>query len=239
MNTPKYPDSFIRSALDFDPIAEAQKMTGDREMTDSDYLNALSFQEDKSNMIERLMSDTNDTSYGCTFGRFCSIAESLSFQQVYEEQFNSPSGAQETLRIYWNPRGILLKVESYNWSDGNIGVNSAEIYYNTFVHKSNSKQFWVKSASSGSVVSEEEIGYVWSGSHDVRNGLRFYLTQLLNNSNPMPVWFKSPHLWLIIYIESRDDNKSWIERRVYWDAQQDARINKFPAELRDMLIKAK
>lgn len=232
---------FIESALSFDPIAAAEEMVGGP-INHTNASLAVAFAQDRSAMVERLMRQTGDVHWNCTFDEYCAVVVGLGFEQVYEEHFLSipwnedDAPKQETFRVYWHQDGWLLSVESYAWTHEQK-VNSAKLYYNLLVEPHNKSNFWGYCTSSGSFVSYEEAGpCIWAGDHDVREALKHKMASILEYSTPLPTWHTAPHLWLLNYSETRDDKtKTWQERSKEWDASQASKITQFPSRLRDML----
>lgn len=227
----------IQSALNFDPIGEAEKMLGE-EMNQGNFGVGLSFIHDKRNMVERLMEQTGDVHWNCSYDKYCSIVKDMGFEQVYEEHFQG-SDKQETQRFYWHRDGFLLTVESFTWSDDQSTVNRANLYYNLRVEKIKRDDFWRNCVSSGSVVYEDANIYIWAGDHDVRDGLKHVMSMIREYSVPMSKWHKSPYVWLLNYTESRStENRSWEEKDAFYKETETKKIAQLPAELRDMLLAA-
>lgn len=229
---------FIQNTLNFDPIGEAEKMLGE-EMNQDNFGVGLSFIHDKRNMIERLMEQTGDVHWNCSYDKYCSIAEGAGFNKVYEEIFQGYDGKQELLRFYWHQDGFLLTLESFTWADDNRTVNRATLYYNLRVEKAGRDEFWRNCVSSGSVVYEDEQAYIWAGDHDVRDGLKHAMGMIREHSVPMPKWHKSPYVWLLNYTESKStEGKPWEEKTAFYKDTESKKIAQLPAELRDMLTAA-
>ena len=225
---------FIRSTMDFDPVAEAESMIGGP-VDQTNVGVAISFSQDKANLMERLMTQTGDVHSRMSFDAYCEVVVGLGFALIYEQDFQG-SSAPETFRVYWHSKGFLLKLESYNWGDQDRHVNSANIYYNVKIEHSKRSKFWSECTSSGGYVVHNETTqeYIWAGHNDAREALRFTM-EALSQHEVLPVWVKAPHLWLITYEESRTQEGKPYSHRDY-DSFNRQKIDKFPTELRDMLL---
>jgi hypothetical protein len=225
--TDEQTNRMIRSTLDFDPVAEAEDMGGEGNIGLS-----LAFVRDKVNMMRRLMEETGDVHNNLSYDEYCAVAEGAGFERVYTQQFKSDQGYPEQFRVYWNPLGFLLSVESYSWESGRSSVNSAKIYYNIRVERDSMSDFRSHTSSGGWEVWDDDTNeYIWGGSHDTRNALLYHVEQLSKAGGVMPQWHSLFHIWLLNYSETKVPG--WDS-----DAINRAKIEQFPQELRDMLLKA-
>lgn len=229
-------DRFIKSTMDFDPVAEAEKQLGVQELKGDEVLVAMSNHLDKSKMMERLMQQTNDVRWHMGFEPYCALVVEMGFTLVYEETFQGGT-VPELFRVYWNPQGFLLKVESYGYEGGDYSVNSANLYYNVKVAPGKTGDFWRDCVSSGGFVAHQDRGdefNIWAGYHDVREALRYTMRKLLAHE-VLPVWHEAPHLWLVTYQETKTPEAERYVRG-YFDSLNRNKIDRFPAELREMLL---
>ena len=103
----------ISAALRFDPLAEAERLTGKSHKDDAATSSlgfglALIHNQEK----EALLRSTADSHFNMAFAETVALYADLGFDQVYREQFTGSGGA-ETYLILWHPEGILATCESY------------------------------------------------------------------------------------------------------------------------------
>ena len=229
-------DRFIKSTMDFDPVGEAEKQLGVTQLDENNIALAMVNHLDKSNLMKRLMESTNDAHFNMGFDPYCALVETMGFTKVYEETFQG-SAVPELFRVYWNPVGFLLKVESYTWESGQRNTNSANLYYNIKVTTDKKDEFWRDCISSGGFVAHKDHGdehNIWAGYHDAREALR-YTMKKLSRHEVLPVWHEAPHLWLVTYQETHTP-EAQAHVRGYFDNLNRNKIDRFPAELREMLL---
>ncbi len=117
----------IAAALRFDPLGEAERLTGesykeDQFTSDLGLLLALEHNARKA----RLLTDTNDSYFSMDFIPTLDLYANLGFTEVYREEFAGNNENTETYVILWHPDGILATCESY----ASTSRNSTKVYYN-------------------------------------------------------------------------------------------------------------
>lgn len=237
-------DKLIKSALDFDPLAEAEKDVGP-DASFSALVLGIAYAQDKQKMINRLMDKTEDTHKDVSFDRYCEIATSYGFEQVYEEEFTvhpefaGDSPVDEIQRIFWHPKGFLLSVVSYSRWKGRK-VNTATVYYAFDVPRDFISDFSLVSSSGGySVWDEIEKRYVWSGDTDVREGLKYHLDSMCELAKPLAEWPSTLTVWLLHYGDERvPSDLPWSEKSKLYDAARDRKLDALDAKLAGMIRKA-
>lgn len=215
-----------------DPFVIAEKITGESykesELTSS--LGMLLHMQ-KGEQMDALMSLTDDTSNRSSFADYMRISKDIGFEVVYEEV--SPVnrfGYIDTFYVLWHPDGILMKCESYGFTNH---VNSASIYYNV---AGDVALLW-KAISSGHIASDGDTS-VLVGDHDVREGLRHKIGRLREAGTFRNQWFECPSLWLHPYWE-KDLIGKWEYKSPEWDAAQARRFSALPEHVQLAICGAK
>jgi hypothetical protein len=221
---------FIKKTLDFDPLGEAEKVAESSGATQEE-ITALgfTFMRQRSNMMERLMEQSGDVHWGLSFSDYCSIVQEQGFKLVHDHEFDPG----EHFRIYWQPLGFLLTVESYQ----GVRVNSAKLYYNLHVDTPEKRDELMEYTSSGSWIEwdDDNSSYTWAGDHDVREALCYHVEELAAHAQVLTKWRVAPYMWLINYQEGHSQSKDYrVDSRRYDDINT-MRIASLPNELRDML----
>lgn len=200
----------IAAALTFDPLAEAERKTGEsyKESPETMRLGmglAMMHNEHK----ESLLRQTADSYFNASFAEQMSAFTALGFTEVYRETFDGAS-ADETYVILWAPNGLLATCETY----GGDRRNTAKVYYN-YRHASGGYPHQI--ASSGHL-----NGEVWVGDHDAREGIRHNLDAMRAQGEFLARWVERPFLWLLNYAEKSGD----------YEAINAAKISRLPEAVR-------
>lgn len=198
----------LENALTFDPLAEAEKLTGGGRWDENPDALALGFAFVQMNgeHKEHLLRENNDVSAGTTWEEALAIYADLGFVEVFSEEFKKDKYEHsDTFKVFWREDGVLLQAESF-WSGKT--VNSAKLYYNWVPNTIEGSH---KFTSSGSFHKDENDAYVWVGDSDVREGLRHKLTNFKENGEFLPQWKFQPFMWLVNYSVS-DNYKEENER---------------------------
>lgn len=190
----------IGSLLRFDPLAEAEKITGHDYKTDEDsgllgFGIAIKHNERKA----KALAATDDSHYGITFAGMTELMGRLGFEVVLTRAFTGRDGVGEKHLVLWHPDGILGTVESYQ---GDM-LNIAEVYYNVRPHE----EYLPWSVTS----SGQYRDGVWIGDHDAREGIRFNLAALREHGDFVNPWVFRGWVWLLNYTDTNgeyDDYKA-------------------------------
>ena len=181
------------SALAYDPIAQAEKITGKRwsddPTGDTSHLGFVLAMAHSSHKNGPLASQ-DDTRLGITFADFKCIIADEGFIPSLEE----PTVNGDTLVIYWHPKySILIVSESYRAGDS---INAAKMYYNIKDRRDDGALY--KAMSSGRFMDGVLIG-----DHDIREGFRHKLSKLKLAGDFLPQWIERPFLWLLSYSDTK------------------------------------
>ena len=192
----------IRVALDFDPVTAAEDVMG------------MSYKDDPTGMVsglglmahmaisdtkQKLLFESDDSHFGISIRDFIGLVGRLGFREVFSE--NIPE-TEDRLYLYWRD-GLLLRFESY-WGDSpgiETSVNSASLYFNYAGPYQALHQ-----CSRGMAQGEEDPeNCVWVGNRDVREGLRWFLSQAEKHGQFLKKWKEAPFLWLLNYQEPKQE----------------------------------
>lgn len=184
--------------LDFDPLLEAEKITGKSYKEDED-TNSLGValhilhNQDK----QRRLSETLDTYYNQGETHFFSIVKELGFEKVYSEKFRGQYNEDE-ISAWVLKEGVLLIAETFGWNpDEERHINKASIYYN-IKPIDNDVSGLHRNLSSGGFYGKTEDLF-WSGNHDVREALRYKLGKLRKHGKFITPWKKQPFIGFVPY----------------------------------------
>lgn len=214
----------VLDALNYDPLYEAEKITG-KSYKEDDTTLAVGLFDHIGNVARKkaLLLSRGDTYYGMPYEDLLHIAEKLGFVPILTENFvgrsysNEPA-PNETFTILWNAElGILMTAESYMGKD----LNSGSIYYNLKRKNEDSTEIW-KYTSSGGMRNG-----IWVGHHDIREGLKAKIEGMKSVAEFLPVWTERPFLWLMNYMDEKvgDSYKEINEER----------ISRFPEEVQNAI----
>lgn len=192
----------LEKILKYDPLAEAEKDTGASYKESQFTMNIGLFNHlEHVQKKEEALFEADDTVLSNDLDRYLRIVQDIGFEKVLELPFAGHSSGgdriyDERIFIFWRD-GILLVFETYMED----GVNGGHFYYNWAPH--NFKEAF-HYTSSGSYVHDDP--WIWAGDHDCREALRFHIRRLEENGTILPVWKGRPFLWLLNYMDTKDDN---------------------------------
>lgn len=220
----------INDLLKFDPLGEAERMTGKDYKNDEDtsalgFLLAMDHNERKANALRA----SGDSSFRISFENFVLLAVNKGFVEIYRGHFYDvgeswSSGREETYLVMWRD-GVLLTLESYGES-----VNMAKMYYNLEVGQGTLDDNFYRPEGGGRWNREayDEGRFIYVGNIDVREGFVFHLNELEAHGNFVSPWVEAPFLWLLNYTDTRDKDYNYEELNR-------KRIAQFPAEIREAI----
>ncbi|QIG57951.1 hypothetical protein SEA_PAULODIABOLI_267 [Microbacterium phage PauloDiaboli] len=242
------PTEFDR-ILNFDPLLEAEKVTGKsyKEDPGTKGLGFVLLQESAQRKKDELML-REDTYSGMPFHDAVQLVLDLGFEPIYAQIKSDKSkygdGRPVHFYLYWR-KGVLLRLESYGSEDSTRGltVNSMHMYYNWMQADGSTPWCPVSGSSSWTRMAPgfdgelEDDPWVMNGDKDVREGLKHYL-EILHSSGIVPeTWLYVPStISLHSYAERVEDDlhkKDWFEK---YDARNVERIKLLRPDIRDMMI---
>ncbi len=222
-----YEKTAIDEGLEFDPIAEAERITGRSYKEDASVtaLGVLIGMQHREKVDAELFLNRDTNSYQQTCDEFCATVEDVGFQKVLEDPFTDPhSGRPELLRIYWMP-GFLAFFTSFHGR-----ANDAKIYFDfvpnedgEFNHRA------LNQCSHGGTKSFRDGGAPrFECSYDFRQGLRNKIEQLRKCGTIPEKWEDVPFLWLCDYAQTEEEGYDY-------KAIANERISRLPEHVREMI----
>jgi hypothetical protein len=183
----------IGELLRFDPLAQAERITGNEYKTDDETAHlgmgiALLHNQRKN----AALAASDDSHYGITFDGMVALMGRLGFDVVLTRTFAGRDAAETSL-VLWHPDGILGTLESYHGDH----LNTAKVYYNVRPHD----EFLPWSVTSSG---QHRLG-VWAGDHDAREGIRYNLDALREHGDFLSPWVARPWLWFLNYTDTDGD----------------------------------
>lgn len=191
---------FLDRLLRFDPLAEAETITGSSYKGDPD-TRALGFMLLQQNgaIKQQLLEVRGDTTFNNQLDRYLEIVAKEGFREILRVPFTSRWNEQECLYVmYHDGDGILLTFDTYCGEK----VNGGKFYYNIKM-KPDEPNWHVISSGHYCQVGDD---YVWVGDHDCREALRHHIAQLRAHGEFIKEWIEQPFLWLLHHGDTKDDN---------------------------------
>lgn len=213
--------TIIRGLLKYDFLSEAEIITGqsykeDENTTAVGWL-LMSENRDTKNKLLDLNDDTKLTN---NLDNYLRITKDEGFDVVLKEDFYG-NGCPESLFVLWNDENaILLVFDTYE----GCYVNGGGFSYNWKPKSILSEE--CQNVMTGGCLNSDGI---WIGKKDCREALRLHLSDLRENGIFVKPWVKSPFLWLLHYMDTK--NKDYNYKEI--TAQ---RIAKFPEYVRKSIV---
>lgn len=226
----------LEKILSTDPISEFEQISGKEYKQNSAFENLamMGFHLRHNQEKERLLFQSNDTTFSMSMDDYEQNIEDYGFVQIYGEQFTwnkYGETASDWLKVFWYSEfGLLLHFDTYRGDR-----NGGKVHYNWMPNEN----FDYGVTSSGSYGSGEKP-YVWVGDHDCREVLRFYMNQLKDNGTLLPQWkFRPSSLWITHHGETDEiygnDGHDWSKPHLS-DIRTAERIRKFPVEVQKAIL---
>lgn len=251
-------DKILDAMLQTDALGVAERITGKDYKTSTLTSGlGLAIQMELSGAKKAYLESIGDTTYSSSYAYYTEILTKFGFERVYREGFvgNGYSDREPPLELHevWARRdGLLLDFDTYNTNS----INSAKIWYNWKPNDPSAPRFDV--TSSGGFydpkyphVSDEPKGLfrkdnhkrtwkgrrfrdaqykrmVWCGDHDAREALVHKITKLEERGSFVPVWSKRPFLWLLHYMDTKEEGYDY-------NALNAARIAAMPEWVQEMI----
>lgn len=199
-----------RRLINYDPLLEAEKITGNdyREDRDTQILSMLLLQE-ASKDKRALLGELGDTHDHMSFDEVLQIFRDQGFVPVQETSYTSYGDSQERQVVMWSDEGILAVANSFR---GN--VNSSSIYFNWRANDEDPYYHGDLPLSGGYIheaLDREPQEYIFAGKIDTRNGLANTLGKLRSHGRFLEEWEQRPHLWLLTF---EDEHAEAGEKRI-------------------------
>lgn len=191
---------FTKSLLDFDPVAEAEKIIP-RHKEGADLIvlaMAFLYSENKAEHLQAI----GDSHYSMAFDDMITMALDEGFVKVYEKEFIDDTYPERYIIFFNENDGIIITLESYRGH-----VNNAKMYYNIDL---NPDGYENGCTSSGHFfINPDETYSIYIGDHDIREGFRFHLNHLRENGKFLAKWVERPWLWFLTYMDTKGGYDSY------------------------------
>lgn len=177
----------VTRMLSFDPLAEAEKVTG-KSYKDDKSTAGLGFflMQDQNDRKKKVLQSLGDTHFSMKFDDGVRLFEDMGFEIIRTAEFDAGKYASwktdKSINL-WRA-GVLVEMDSYGDS-----INGGKAWYNW--RPAEGRYHW-DLISSGGFTDDR----VWVGDHDIREGIKHNLSRLEANGELLPVWVKRPFLWL-------------------------------------------
>jgi hypothetical protein len=121
----------IRKNLNFDPLAEAEKITGKNHREDKTTIDlGLLFHLFKSKENEQILTEMDDTHFNCNVVDYLAIAKNIGFKVIYSEKFETENGFDWQYILFHYDYYILLNFDTYSGYKNIPNINGGNFYYN-------------------------------------------------------------------------------------------------------------
>lgn len=212
----------IDALLKFDPLAEAEKVTGRSYKDDEGTMwLGMGLLAASGDAKAAALSHAGDTHMRISYQDAVSVFTGLGFEPVLTEEFNGgyEGHERETYQILWHPDGILATLESYG-----EGLNSGQVLYNWLAPD---EEAYGRNVSSGRGI-QDPRGWILVGHHDAREGVKRTIQRMRSKGRFLSTWRERPFLWLLNYVEGRDQSGAYRELT-------EARIAALPTYVREAI----
>lgn len=227
----------LKKLLEYDALYEAEQMTGGSVDDPNSLAHGLGYRNFFENNAKRdkALEALDDTGFRCSMENHLRIARAIGFEQVLELPFVSNAHGEgkpckERFVILWR-NGLLLTCDTY---DGK-SRNSAQIHFNV---KPKKDEDFGKIPGGGTGV-EHEGAWVRIGTLDVREGLRFYISELEELSTILEKWVERPFLHLLHHEDwEKHDWKKAKDVAAHYaavDALEEERIRMLPTHIQEAI----
>lgn len=148
----------LLNIMKIDPLHVAEQLSGKSYKEDeSTTLLGFAIQMDKSNELQRRLSELGDTQFSNQLDDYLKIVQSFGFEIIYQAPFISDNKTEQHFILWHNDLSILLNFDTFTWEGHAPGVNGGHFYYNWSPHCGN----WSSGVtSSGGFVSEKDMPHL-------------------------------------------------------------------------------
>lgn len=211
MTTPITDEDYGR-LLNVDPLALAEKITGQSYKTDHETMMAgFALALNQNKRIKEAAEAADDYHYGIKFPNAVRIAESEGFKEVGRVEFKGKVwnegdiAPDEVMLFMWHDDGLFLMLESYRGTGEDGSLNMGTVYFNWKCNDQN-RPFFPKSSGSCEKVGDE---YIHVGNRDVRDGLRYVCRELRSKGTILNDWVTCGWLWLLHYMDTKAEDYNY------------------------------
>ena len=198
-------DKLLGEVLRIDPLADAEKLTG-QSYKDSEVTMklGLGLSLKKRRQLDQLLTEAADTKFSEAVENYIRKIEEEGFICVLRLPFESNWASAEENRpteifyVYWKRDEALLLC--FDTLRGRI--NGGKVYYNI---KPYEEIDWQREFC-GSISSGSFYEGVWCGDHDCREALRFNIARLRQHGTFLAKWVKQPFLWLLHFMDTKTED---------------------------------
>lgn len=228
MNTT--PNEAVAAALRYDPLAEAEKLTG-QSYKESEGTSMLGFamRLEHAKNKRALLEFTGDTYFGIPWTDFKAMLPKLGFKILFVEPFLDERGKPEEAICAWNETyGALLWTGTFRLSDKTDpkyppGINGGQVYF-CWRHNEGD-DYRLDGASHGPISKDFKTRHV---SYDIREGLKHHLNECAKHGQFVKPWPAIPFLWLLTYMDTKDKDYDY-------KAINKRRLDKLPDEVKRVI----
>jgi hypothetical protein len=228
----------IDQALSFDPLDAAERLTGESLHDHNSSAVTLGFllMHKSGAHKDRLLKAAKDTYFNIPMTEFLTLLEANGFQIVLTEDVRLNPRYDEggnKFRMAWNG-SVLLVFDSYR---GDTVINGGHAYYcyNGPYMNDHGSCSWVLDENRETVKINDLP--VIRGHHDIREGLFHKLSKLSKAGTLMSKWIGTDFLWLLHYMDTKDENGDQFKGSDGYDykAINRTRFAKLPQEVQDAI----
>lgn len=227
----------IDELLRYDPIAEAEKITGKSHwsnFSEDDNMLALLMNMQHANRKEDVLKNSKDTYFSMSWDYLINVLAGNGFKLGTEWNFIDDQWERinnEKAVIYYREDGVVVYAESYN---NGTSVNGGNCYYELEMKENTDKNEFYCLIHTGCWYGENKI----ENELDIREGLIHELKKAELHGNFIKKWKNRKHLWILDYMESK--NKiSHNDKYEVWNKQYEEitkeHISHCPKELQDIV----
>lgn len=221
------PDKELDDLLRFDPLATAERVTGESFRDDpASTLLGLSLFSAHVDAKDAALTARGDTRFSMAFAEHLAVFAGLGFAVVLDEPFSGRDGTPERFVVLWHPEGVLGSCESYGrWNS----TNKSNISY-AWRPADLDGDWWGRLTSSGGLTDG-----VWYGYHDSREGLRHTFNGFQAEGSFLSDWSGGrgwPRPWEHLGTYAEWDGGNGRDR---WDEVRQARFSRLPEAVREAI----
>lgn len=179
----------LDEALAFDPLAAAEKITGQSyKDSPATALLGLSLSHQQGEMKDALLLLNRDTRFSASYVECLEIFADLGFESLLKGGMGATGNSW---RVMWR-KGILLFCEGYG---GDKRMNSGRIFFNY-----RGPRDALLGCNNGLAAEDADGTLTWWGSRDIREGFRHFLDSAEARGKFLGEWIHDPYVALADYV---------------------------------------